>query len=310
VLVEKPVAISADECRAMIKAGREADRLLMVAQVMRFSREGHTLQRWVDAGLVGDIYWGYCTLLRPRGVPRWGQFIDAEASGGGPCYDLAVHILDMALYLMGFPEPVTVSAATYLKIANKPSLMKHDPGKYTVPEDMAAGFIRFANGAALSVQTSWALNVTEAAARRDIVLCGTEGGLQYSPPTLVREENGMLLNSVPQVPVDVPGDGFVGEIAAFVEAILKGKPSPVRLVARASSHFARVWEATRYQAIPPIPPGTAHNADEIGTAANANSSVWRTTPMRIRVKPGSSTVAKQASPIVLMRASISRTTLA
>ncbi len=227
VLVEKPVAISADECRAMIKAGREADRLLMVAQVMRFSREGHTLQRWVDAGLVGDIYWGYCTLLRPRGVPRWGQFIDAEASGGGPCYDLAVHILDMALYLMGFPEPVTVSAATYLKIANKPSLMKHDPGKYTVPEDMAAGFIRFANGAALSVQTSWALNVTEAAARRDIVLCGTEGGLQYSPPTLVREENGMLLNSVPQVPVDVPGDGFVGEIAAFVEAILKGKPSPV-----------------------------------------------------------------------------------
>ena len=227
VLVEKPVAISADECREMIKAGKEAARLLMVAQVMRFSVEAQTLRTWVDAGLVGDIYWGHCSLLRPRGVPRWGAFIDAEASAGGPCYDLGVHILDMALYLMDFPEPVSVSAATYLELADKPSLMKHDPDKYTVPEDMAAGFIRFANGATLSVQTSWALNATEAASAMNIMLCGTEGGLQYSPPTLIREENGMLLNSVPQVPVDVPEGGFVAEIDAFVEAVLKGKPSPV-----------------------------------------------------------------------------------
>ncbi len=227
VLVEKPVAISADECRAMIKAGEEADRLLMVGQVLRFGAEGQTLRTWVDAGLVGNIYWGYCTLLRPRGVPRWGQFTDAEASGGGPCYDLGVHILDMAVYLMDFPEPVSVSAATYLELADKPSLMKHDPQKYTVPEDMAAGFIRFANGATISLQTSWALNVTEAAAQMNILLCGTKGGLQYSPPTLIREENGMLINSTPQVPLDVPDSGVVAEIAAFVEAILQKKPSPV-----------------------------------------------------------------------------------
>jgi len=227
VLVEKPVAISADECRAMIKAGKEADRMLMVAQVLRFAAEGQTLRTWVDAGLVGDIYWGQCSCLRPRGVPSWGVFIDAEASGGGPCYDLGVHVLDLALYLMDFPEPVSVSAATYLELADKPSLMKHDPAKYTVPEDMAAGFIRFANGATLSVQTSWALNVTEAATGHNVILCGDKAGLQYSPPTLIREENGMLINSVPQVPADVPGDGFVAEIAAFVEAVLKGKPSPV-----------------------------------------------------------------------------------
>jgi len=227
VLVEKPVAISADECREMIKASKKANRLLMVAQVLRFSVEAWTLRTWVDAGLVGDIYWGHCSLLRPRGVPHWGAFIDAEASGGGPCYDLAVHILDMALYLMDFPEPVSVSAATYLELAEKPSLMKHDPQKYTVPEDMAAGFIRFENGASLSVQTSWALNVTEAAGTMNVILCGTEGGLQYSPPTLIREENGMLINSVPQVPIDIPEDRFAAEIEAFVTAIIDGKPSPV-----------------------------------------------------------------------------------
>ena len=227
VLVEKPVAISADECREMIEAGKEADRLLMVAQVMRFSVEAQTLRTWVDAGLVGDIYWGQCSCLRARGVPSWGEFIDAQASGGGPCYDLGVHVLDLALYLMDFPEPVSVSAATYLEIADKPSLMKHDPAKYTVPEDMAAGFIRFANGASISLQTSWALNVTEAATGHNVILCGDKAGLQYSPPTLIHEENGMLLNSTPQVPLDVPEDGFVAEIAAFVEAIRRDKPSPV-----------------------------------------------------------------------------------
>ena len=226
-LVEKPVAISVDQCRAMISAGKQADRLLMVAQVLRFGVEAQTLRTWVEAGLVGDIYWGQCSCLRPRGVPSWGVFIDAEASGGGPCYDLGVHVLDLALYLMDFPEPVSVSAATYLELADRPSLMKHDPSKYTVPEDMAAGFIRFANGATLSVQTSWALNVTEAATGHKVILCGDKAGLQYSPPTLIREENGMLINSVPQMPLDVPKDGFVVEIGAFVEAIRKGKPSPV-----------------------------------------------------------------------------------
>ncbi len=227
VLVEKPVATSASDCRRMITAGKKARRLLMVAQVMRFGSEGQTLRRWVDAGLVGDIYWGHCTLLRPRGVPAWGKFIDAEASAGGPCYDLGVHILDMALWLMDFPEPVTVSAGTYLKLANRRTLMKHNPRKYTVPEDMAAGLIRFKNGATLSVQTSWALNVTEETARRNIVLCGTKGGLQYSPPTLVNEQEGMLVNYTPQIGAPVGENGFVDEIDAFVEAIRQGQPSPV-----------------------------------------------------------------------------------
>ncbi len=227
VLVEKPVTISAGDCRQMIAAGKKARRLLMVAQVMRFGLEGQTLRAWVDAGLVGRVYWGHCTLLRARGVPSWGEFIDAEASGGGPCYDIGVHILDLALWLMDFPEPVSVSAATYREIANKPSLMKHSARKYTVPEDMAAGFIRFKNGATLSLQTSWTLNVTEAASAMNVILCGTKGGLQCSPPTLVREQDRMLVNRTPQVPVDVNKDRFAAEIAAFVDAIRKGKPSPV-----------------------------------------------------------------------------------
>jgi len=55
VLVEKPVAISARECEQMIEAGQQADRLLMVAQIMRYGRDAQIMKSWVDAGLIGDI---------------------------------------------------------------------------------------------------------------------------------------------------------------------------------------------------------------------------------------------------------------
>lgn len=225
VIVEKPCATSVAEVKRMIAAGHEANRLLMVAQSLRFTDAHIALKKWVDAGLVGDIYYGRLSLLRPRGVPHWGEFIVKEKSAGGPCYDLAVHIIDLALYLMGHPEPVSVSANYWLEISNKPSIMKHDPKRYTVPDELAAGYIRFANGAGIIFETSWAVNAPEGT--YNIFLAGTKGGIINNPPTLVREEAGLLTNTTIQVNPDAGIASHSEEIRLFVEAIRKGLPSPV-----------------------------------------------------------------------------------
>ncbi len=225
VLVEKPVAISARQCEQMIEAGYDANRLLMVAQVMRFQPTSFAMKRWVDEGLIGDIYWAKAMYLRPRGTPKWGSFIDEKMSGGGPCYDIGVHVLDLCLYLMGFPEPVTVSAGTYLEISNRPSLMGHDPSKYTVPEDFAVALIRLATGATISLEVSWALNIPQHLG--NCILVGDKGGMQQNPPTLVQERSGMLINSTPQVNPWADVNGFEEEIRRFVQAIRNGEPSPV-----------------------------------------------------------------------------------
>jgi predicted dehydrogenase len=225
VIVEKPVAISAREVEQMIAAGQDAGKLLMVAQVMRYYTEGQTLKSWIKQGLVGDIYWGRAEYLRRRGVPAWGAFIDGAASAGGPCYDLGVHVLDLALHLMDFPEPVTVSAGTYLKIANRPSVMRHDLKRYTVPEDFAVALIRFADGRTLSLGASWALNLAEET--NQLLLCGTKGGVQLWPPLLTTEQNGILTNTTPQVSQFDGADGFYNECSAFAAAVKAGGPSPV-----------------------------------------------------------------------------------
>ena len=225
VLVEKPVATSAREVEQMIAASKEAKKLLMVAQVLRFGREAQICKGWIKQGLVGEIYWGRAEYLRRRGVPAWGQFINKAASAGGPCYDIGVHALDLALHLMDFPKPVTVSAGTYLKLAKKPSLMKHDPKKYTVPEDFAVALIRFADGRTLSLGASWALNLREDV--NQIMVCGTKGAVYTSPPTLVQEEQGVLTNRTAEISAYDGADGFYNECAAFAAAIRAGGPSPV-----------------------------------------------------------------------------------
>jgi len=200
VITEKPCATSVAEVQKMIAAGKQAKKLFMVAQSLRFTDAHLAMKKWVDAGMVGNIYYGRLSLLRPRGVPSWGDFIVKEMSAGGPCYDLAVHILDLALYLMGHPDPVTVSANYWLKISNKPSIMKHDPKRYTVPDELAAGFVRFANGACLVLETSWAVNAPEGT--YNVFLAGDKGGIQNNPLTLVREEAGLLTNATVQVNPD------------------------------------------------------------------------------------------------------------
>lgn len=226
VLVEKPMATCAKDALRMIEAGREADRLLNVGQSMRYAENHLALKRWVDEGLLGEVYWGRASWLRSRGVPSRPSFLLSQFSAGGPTYDIGVHVLDLALWLMGHPQPVSVSANTWLKLADKPSLMKHDPKMYELPEDLAVGLIRFANGACLSLEASWALNSPEFD-NWSVMLAGTEGGVVNNPPTLIREEAGMLTNTYAQVNPDAGIRSHSAQIAAFADAIVNDLPAPV-----------------------------------------------------------------------------------
>ena len=225
VLVEKPVAISADQCRQMIAAGKKAKKLLMVGQTLRFTRGAAQMKAWVDRGECGDIYYGQAQYLRVRGVPG-PNFVSKELSQGGPIYDIGVHALDLTLWLMGFPEPMSVSAGVYNKLASKKSpLMPHLPEVYTVPEDAAFALIRFKNGATIFLGASWALNLVSGV--HNVLVAGEKGGCQLEPTALIRERNGVLEKVTNEIFNYPEPAGHVEEIRQFVDAILKKKPSPV-----------------------------------------------------------------------------------
>jgi len=226
VLGEKPIAVSADQARQMIDAGKKAKKLYMIGQTLRYFKPAAMMKQWVDNGDVGEIYWARAQYLRVRGIPGAPGFVSKEKSQGGPIYDIGVHVLDLALWLMGFPEPVSVSAGVYNKIASKKSpLVPFKPSEYTVPDDSSFSLIRFKNGATISLECSWALNIPTAA--MNVTVCGDKGGCQYDPVALLTERKGTLERVQPEIFQYPEPAGHHEEIRAFVEAIKKNKPSPV-----------------------------------------------------------------------------------
>ena len=174
VLCEKPMAMNAEEGRAMLAAAKRAGRRLMINFSYRFSAQSRALKAQVDSGLFGDFYFGRTVWHRRRGMPGFGGWFGTKAlAGGGPLIDLGVHRLDLALWLMGYPKPTWVLGNTYDPIARR---LADEAGKTFDVEDLAAAFIRFDNGATLVVEASWAANIQEAELM-EIRLLGTKAGL-------------------------------------------------------------------------------------------------------------------------------------
>ncbi|MFD3402260.1 Gfo/Idh/MocA family protein [Kribbella sp. NPDC058693] len=99
VLVEKPMATSLEEARALLDAAAEAPGLLVCAPHIVLSPTYQEMHRRVRAGEIGDLH-----LARARygwSGPWWGRWF--YESGGGALFDLGVYNLTS---LCGFFGPV------------------------------------------------------------------------------------------------------------------------------------------------------------------------------------------------------------
>jgi predicted dehydrogenase len=232
VLCEKPLAMNAAEAKLMCRAAKESGKILQVGLQQRFAGTTAFLKKYIEGGNMGDIYYARAQALRRRGVPGWGVFIDKEKQGGGPLIDIGVHILDVTLFLMGYPKPVSASGKTWNQLGTNPELFNnwgdYDRSKFTV-EDFAVGMIKFENGAVIVLESSFMANLDGNPYRTQ--LFGTKAGADLNlggEPALriYTEQNRQLFNLEPaNVPkVDAPHEV---EVQQFVDAIVHNKPSPV-----------------------------------------------------------------------------------
>lgn len=198
VLCEKPPAMTAEEARQMALAAEEQGKILTYGFHYRHSVEVSTLQRFISAGELGEIYAATCLAIRRRGIPGWGVFTSLELQGGGPLIDIGVHMLDSALYLMGYPRPTAVFGLTYQQLGRRPGvglLGQWDYQNFSV-EDMARGIVQFENGASIIIDTAFAANVAERETMQ-VKLMGNLGGAELFPLRIFQEHHGVLLDTAP-----------------------------------------------------------------------------------------------------------------
>ncbi len=198
VLCEKPIAMNLEEAREMVRTARQTGKTLQVGLNWRFTSEAQTLKRFIDAGELGDIYYGEATCMRRRGIPGWGVFTQKTLQGGGALIDIGVHTLDHTMWLMGNPKPVSVMGATYAAFGKRSDVVSiwdpWDADKFDV-DDMGLAFVRFDNGATLILRTSWAANIEKEYSETRIL--GTHGGAHMSPLRIYKEMQGALVDVAP-----------------------------------------------------------------------------------------------------------------
>ncbi|WP_020575255.1 Gfo/Idh/MocA family protein [Actinopolymorpha alba] len=232
VLCEKPLARSGEEAQAIVDAAVKANRVLKVCFNHRERGDVAVLKRHLDAGQLGRVYYAKAHWMRRNGIPGLGSwFTNREMAGGGPLIDLGVHMLDMALYLLGEPRVISVSASTFSELGPRGLGGSEYSAKLAVGsayevEDLATAFLRLEGGGALQLETSWA-TFRKPGDDFGVALYGTDGGAQISVENYAREDTLRIYTDVAGAPAEVrprvlPGEGHRAVVREFVNLIRGG----------------------------------------------------------------------------------------
>ncbi len=242
VFCEKPPALNARETAKMRAAAARRKRVLMFNFNNRARPEACAMRRYIEAGAVGRINSAQALWIRRTGIPGFGGWFTTKAlSGGGPVIDL-LHMIDLALYLMDFPEPQWVLAQTFDDfISNKafkgPWGIPDVENGVTDVESACHGFVRFKTGQVLFLRNSWAemnrreeVSVTfqgQKAGGTIRRLFGRDGLDDTSEDTceLYVQEQGLSVNRQIVVAPD-PSMGRLRAAANFIHA-LEGREAPL-----------------------------------------------------------------------------------
>lgn len=231
VICEKPLAPTPADIKSMIEARDRSSKLLMTAQHFRFEGSARALKAQVNAGALGEIYHARSWMLRRSGAPTRPTFIEKRHSGGGPCIDIGVHILDLTLWMLGNPRPVAVSGVTQDRLRRLPGAFSNwggpIPDSWDV-EEFAAAFVRFDGGTTLVLEVSWLLNHPKTHGEdMQMWLYGDRGGAHWPANILLKTDNSTRQHFDVALQNKEGGEAHALECMAFAEAVATGLPSPV-----------------------------------------------------------------------------------
>lgn len=180
VLLEKPLAHTVESAERIAEVAREAEGFCMVGFHNRYLAPIEVLTDQRDRGRFGELTHIDANYIRRRGIPGRGSwFTSKEIAGGGALIDIGVHALDLALYLLDFPEVVEVTGTVRSEFGTREDytylqMWGDDAGheRFDV-EDSVNAFIRCANGETISLDVAWAANRPS---NNEFVLRGTDAG--------------------------------------------------------------------------------------------------------------------------------------
>lgn len=232
VLCEKPAARILSEAEEMLKVSYETNRILSIGVCNRYANSVNHIKKLIDDGELGDVYHVYASFRAHRSIPGLGgDFTTFASSGGGSLIDWGVHYIDLILYCLGEPTPVTASGEAFSKLGVDmknyvyTSMWAEDTknvktGTYDV-DDSVTGLVRTKEGPVISFTGAWAQNIGENDTFIDFM--GTKGGvrLKYCGNfKFYSTKDGMLTETEPAYKTN---DMHHDEVLDFAECVANNK---------------------------------------------------------------------------------------
>ena len=226
VFCEKPMARTATEARNMRDVCKTAGvKLAYQSGGTCLDPTSYAIRDYVTSGKLGDVYYGRLTSYRVRGRPnvdmfgygRW--FLNSEFSGGGTIYDTGVYLINRSLYLLGSPQPATISGIAY-----RGMLPEYTGDEINDVEEHASVFVRFTNGMSFIFENGWSSNM--AGQPQGIFIFGSQGS--FSDDKLFLEDGTWdtddqgnrrrYQGNLVEKPLELPDRSFPDKFRDFLDA--------------------------------------------------------------------------------------------
>jgi predicted dehydrogenase len=145
VFCQKPLGRTAAETRAVLDAAERAGLLLGVDMSYRHTTAALALRERVLAGAIGSVHEVDLVFHNADG-PDKPWFLDPALSGGGCAVDLGIHLVDLLLWVLGFPAVTAVDARRW---------RGGEAAAHGVAEDLCLATLDLDGGTVARLACSW-----------------------------------------------------------------------------------------------------------------------------------------------------------
>ena len=243
VLCEKPMAVSSEDCQAMIAAAKQNHAKLMIAYRLHFEAGNLQAIELAKSGKLGDLRI-FASEFAQQVASDNIRVTEPVARGGGPVYDMGVYCINACRYLFG-AEPIEVMAVA-----------GNDGGeRFKLVEEMMSVLMRFPEGRVGTFTCSFG-----AADISRYALIGTKGVLRADPAYeyAMALKHQVTVGEKTTTKTYPKRDQFAAQIVYFSDCILKDKePEPSGLEGLADVRIVEaIYESARTKRpvhVPEIP---------------------------------------------------------
>lgn len=207
VICEKPIALKVEDALAMASAAQAADRLLLIAHVLRFWPEYRAAHALLQAGEIGRPT---AALARRLKYSANDPLANRQASGG-PVVDLQIHDVDFLQWCFGSP-PLHVTAAGSEYHTFSTLVFAEGSAVIESGSDLPAGY-PFASQVEIRGERGFLSYLYRAGGER-VEQAGGESLLR-----LWRQSGAAIVPAVPS------GEAYRLELEHFVDCIRRHEPS-------------------------------------------------------------------------------------